>query len=50
MQLHDFLAQRQPQPRPALFTAYLHKGFEDSPLLAVGNALAIVLDADNHPF
>ncbi|MNT96762.1 hypothetical protein D3C72_2389360 [compost metagenome] len=48
MQLHDLLAQRQPQPRPAFFTANLDKGLEDTPLLPVGNALTVVLDADNH--
>ena len=49
MQLHDFLAQCQAQARTALLAAHLYKGFEDPPLLAVGNAFAVVLDADNHP-
>ena len=49
MQLHDFLAQRQTKPRTALLAPDLNKGFEDSPLLAIGDAFAIVLDADDHP-
>jgi len=49
MQLHDLLAQRQPQPGAAFLAAYLHKGLEDAPLLPIGNALAVVLDADDDP-
>ena len=49
MQLHNLLAQRQPQPCAAFFTAYLHEGLENTALLAVGDAFAIVFDADNHP-
>src|SRR5476651_517007 len=50
VQLYDFLAQRQAQPGAAFLAPDLHKRLEDPPLLAVGNAFTVVLDADNHPF
>ena len=49
MQLHDFLAQRQAQTGGALLATDLYEGLEDPPLLAVSDAFAIILDADNHP-
>ena len=49
VQLHDFLAQRQPQSRTAFLAADLDKGLEYSPLLTIGNPFAVVLDTDNHP-
>ncbi len=50
MQLHDFLAQRQTESGAALLATDLYKRFENPPLLTIGNAFAVVLDADNHPF
>ena len=49
MQLHNLLAQRQSKAGAALFAPHLYKGFKNPPLLAIGNAFAIVLDADDHP-
>ena len=49
MQLHNLFAQRQAQTRAALFPAHLYEGFEDTALLAVGNALATVFNAHDDP-
>ena len=50
MELDDFLAQGQSEPGAAFLASDLNEGFEDPTLLTVSDALAIVLDADNHPF
>ncbi|MNF07800.1 hypothetical protein D3C80_2080560 [compost metagenome] len=49
MQLHDLLAQGQTEPGTALLAPDLHERFKDPSLLAVGNAFAIVFNADDHP-
>ena len=50
MQLHNLFAQCQAKAGTALFAPHLHEGFEDTALLAIGNAFAIVFDTDDHPF
>ncbi|MNQ70955.1 hypothetical protein D3C85_856090 [compost metagenome] len=49
MQLDDLLAQRQAQAGAALAAADLDERLEYPRLLAVGNALAIILDGQDHP-
>ena len=49
VQLCDFLAQRQSQAGATLLGADLNERLEDAGLLAVGDALAGIFDADDQP-